>query len=154
MTGFNHGMTGAVIALTVKNPVLAVPLSFVSHFLTDLIPHFHNMAGSHEEYLFKKRFNIFLVFDFLFSVFLMIVLASLFPSQKWLIWSCMIAAAIPDAASAYYRLYGERIKKTKLNYDPLYRLHIKIQWSETDKGALLELGWFVLMWTLVLIIKK
>jgi hypothetical protein len=40
MTGFNHGMAGAVIALTVKQPVLAVPLAFLSHFATDMIPHF------------------------------------------------------------------------------------------------------------------
>ena len=64
MTGFNHGMTGAVIALTVKKPELAIPLSFLSHFAQDAIPHF----GIPGYKLFTKKFNLGLLADFLFAV--------------------------------------------------------------------------------------
>src|ERR1051325_2003067 len=99
MTGFNHGMTGAVIALTAKNPVLAVPLSFLSHYLIDFIPHF----GFVQEEVLEKRFNLSLKFDFLFALFMMLILAIIFPGHKILIWACMIAAALPDIIWWFYR---------------------------------------------------
>ncbi len=40
MTGFNHAVTGALIAGAVGNPFLAIPLAFASHFVLDAIPHF------------------------------------------------------------------------------------------------------------------
>jgi hypothetical protein len=75
MTGFNHGMTGAAIALAVKQPALAVPLAFLSHFVTDMIPHF----GLNEQELFSKRFNLILFADFIFAISLMAV--------SWLNWA-------------------------------------------------------------------
>jgi hypothetical protein len=147
MTGFNHGMTGAAIALVVKQPALAITLSFISHFAIDMIPHF----GFPEKDLFRRKFNVLLIADFIFAICLMIILAILFPSQKWLIWTCMIAAAIPDAASAYYRLYIERIKKTTVRQDPLYVLHRKIQWSQTIPGAYVEALWFIGIISFILI---
>jgi hypothetical protein len=146
MTGFNHGMTGAVLALTIKQPALAIPLSFISHFTQDAIPHF----GLPDDQLFKRKFNIILISDFVFSIFLMVVLALMFPSQKWLIWACMIAAAGPDLMWAYYRLYLEHIKKRTPHYDPLAKLHSLMQWSQTMPGAFVEGGWFMAMGCIIL----
>jgi hypothetical protein len=146
MTGFNHGMTGAVIALTVKQPALAVPLAFLSHFATDMIPHF----GLDEKQLFKRRFNVILVADFLFAITLMAILAILFPEHIWLIWVCMIAAASPDLMWAYHRLYIEHHKKRPKKLGRIARFHSKIQWSQTIPGFLIEAIWFVLMGTIVL----
>ncbi len=136
-------MTGAIIALTVKNPVLAVPLSFISHFAQDLVPHFDHFAGVNDEHLFERKFNISLVTDFLLSITLMIVLAILFPAHKWLIWSCMVAAACPDLASSYYHLYIERIKKQKPKYDLLTKFHYSLQWSATPRGVIVEIAWAI-----------
>ena len=142
-------MTGAVIALTVKQPLLAVPLSFISHFVQDAIPHF----GFSDARLFSRRFNVFLIADFLFSIFLMIILGIMFPSSKWLIWECMIAAASPDLMWAYYRLHVEHIKKHRPHYGSLAKLHIRVQWSQTIRGALVEIAWFIAM-GVIIIIKK
>src|SRR5260221_194871 len=98
MTGTNHGMTGAVIALLVKEPLIAVPLSYISHYVCDSIPHFG--LGEGDE-LFDKKFNITLVSDFLVAVSMMVILGILFPAQRWLIWACMAAAASPDLMWAY-----------------------------------------------------
>lgn len=154
MTGFNHGMTGAVIAVSVKNPALAVPLAFVSHFAQDAIPHFDNFTGPNEKNLLKKPFNIFLICDFIFSVGLMIILGFMFPDKKWLIWGCMVAAASPDLMWGYYRLYIERIKNRKPKYDPVARFHLVMEQSETKLGAIPEVAWFVAMWIIVLIYKS
>lgn len=153
MTGFNHGMTGAVIALTVKQPLIAVPLSFLSHFAQDMIPHWNYgvvRKGNEPKQFFSRRFNLFLTADFLFSIVLMIVLALIFPAHKWLIWACMIAAACPDLIWAYYRLYLEHMKKRRPVYDPVSQMHKSIQWSQTAKGGLVEIVWFIATGTIIL----
>jgi len=147
MTGTNHGMTGAVIALLVKEPALAVPLSFISHFACDSIPHF-GLAPNDK--LFDRKFNVTLVMDFLVAVSLMVILGLMFRSQRWLIWACMVAAASPDLAWAYYHLYMQKIKKRKPKFDRLSRFHIAIQWSQTPKGWFVEVAWFVLIGSIIL----
>jgi len=147
MTGTNHGMTGAVIALLVKRPELAVPLSFLSHFACDAIPHFGLAPGAK---LFDRKFNLTLMTDFLLAIVLMVVFGILFPSQKWLIWACMVAAASPDLMWAYYNLYVEKIKGQKPRLGLLARFHKWIQWSETPKGWFVEGGWFITLGLIIL----
>ncbi len=147
MTGTNHGLTGAVIALLVREPLIAVPLSFASHFACDAIPH----AGLGEgDELFDNKFNRTLIGDFIVAMSLMVVLGFFFPDKKFVIWACMVAAASPDLMWAYYRLYIEKLKKRKAKYDPLARFHTWIQWSQTPKGWIVEGVWGVLMSGIIL----
>lgn len=146
MTGTNHGMTGAVIALYVSEPALAIVLSYFSHYACDALPHF----GLKREELFGKNFNIILIADFMVAVTLMVVLSLMFPERRLVIWACMVAAASPDLAWAYYHLYAQRIKQRKLKLDIISRFHSWIQWSQTRAGALVEIIWFVLMGALIL----
>lgn len=146
MTGTNHGITGAVLALLVKEPALAVTLSFFSHFACDAIPHF---GLAPKDRLFDHKFNIILSLDFLIAVSLMVVLGLLFPKHRWLIWTCMIAAASPDLMWAYYRLYIERIKKQKVHLGTFAQFHQGIQWSETPKGWFVEIGWLLVMGAII-----
>jgi hypothetical protein len=147
MTGFNHGVAGAVIAITIKQPLLAVPIAFLSHFVIDMIPHF----GLDEKEVFGRRFNIILLADFLFSVSLMAFFWLLFiPPQIWLIWACMVAAASPDLMWAYHRLYVERLNKREPKLGYVARLHHKIQWSQTLRGLYVEAAWFLLIFSFIL----
>lgn len=150
MTGTNHGMTGAVIALLVKQPQLAVPLSFMSHFVCDSLPHY---GPPRSEKLFTSKFNKVLSADFIFAVCVMIILGILFPAQRWVIWGCMIAAASPDLMWAYYYLYKIKLQNKMPKFDPLARFHTWIQWSQTPPGIIIEAMWFVAMWTIVLVIR-
>src|SRR6478672_11642994 len=111
MTGTNHGLTGAAIALLVREPLLAVPLSFASHFACDAIPHYGGDPKASA--LFDNKFNTILITDFLVAVTIMGVLGALFPERRILIWACMIAAASPDLMWAYYDLYLTKIKRRK-----------------------------------------
>jgi hypothetical protein len=149
VTGFNHGMTGAVIALVIKQPELAIPLSFASHFACDNIPHFGVKKGT----LFNRTFNIILVSDFLFAVLLMGILGWQFPEARVRIWLCMIAAASPDLMWAYYELYLKKIKHRIPKLDPLARFHTWIQWSQTPPGAVIEGVWFLGMSSIILALR-
>ena len=40
MIGVNHYLAGVGIAVVCKNPLLAVPVAFASHFVLDVLPHF------------------------------------------------------------------------------------------------------------------
>ena len=140
-------MTGAVIALSVKNPVLAVPLSFISHFFLDAISHYGSEKG---QFNFKKS-KKFLIGDFTFALILMLVLAIMFPDQAWLILVCMIAAAIPDLLWAKYISNIENEDTTGL--DPLNRFHWWLQWKEFPKGIYIELAWFITMSAIIFILR-
>ena len=84
----------------------------------------------------------------------MVVLGFLFPAQKWAIWGCMVAAACPDLIWAYYKFYIEHIKKQKPRYDIATRFHYRVQWFQQPIGAAVEVGWFILMWTIIIFIKQ
>jgi hypothetical protein len=101
MTGFNHGLTGAVIAIAVKRPELAVPLAFLSHFVQDAIPHWDYGVKPGSGKLFDRRFNTFLITDLIFGLSIMAFVLGAFPDQYKVIWACMIAAASPDLMWGY-----------------------------------------------------
>ncbi len=71
MTATNHAVTGAIIGLTVANPVAAVVAALLSHFILDMIPHF----GSDEDFISTMKFRVMLVVDALLCVALVIFLA-------------------------------------------------------------------------------
>ena len=143
MTGFNHGMTGAIIALTIKQPALAIPIAFASHFIQDAVPH-HDYFNEGGTKILRGKFNYLLAADFIFAVFLMVILGTWFPAHKWLIWGCMIAGALPDVMWSYYFFYIRDIKHRKIVFGPIARFHQKMEWLEIGWGAYVELAWFIL----------
>lgn len=144
MTGFNHGLTGAVIALTVKQPALAIPLSFASHFAADFVPHF----GFRLKDVLGRKFIIFHIGDFLLSILVMAVLALMFPSQKLLIWACMIAAASPDLVWWYYRKSVKDWPKGMDRFTAWCFRH-----NRHVSHLYYDAAWFGLMWAIILTIK-
>jgi hypothetical protein len=144
MTGFNHGMTGAVIALTIKQPALAVPLAFISHFVCDAIPHF----GFQLKDVLSRKFNLFHIGDFLLALILMIVFGLLFRRQIWLIWACMVAAASPDIA---WWLNRRSVKSWPASLDRFSKWHFGI--SRHVRHLYFDAVWFALMWLVIIWIK-
>lgn len=45
MTATGHAMVGTIIAGTISNPLLSIPIALVSHVICDIIPHWD--AGTH-----------------------------------------------------------------------------------------------------------
>lgn len=137
MMATSHAVTGAAIALAVREPGLALPLALASHFVLDAIPHIGlDEYGGHRKK--KKLFHKILRADAsLLALFLLFLLAS---GVSWLVFACVFLAGAPDFVWAYRYVVQEKLGKAKEHpKNPLNRFHSKIQWSQTLHGAFLEI---------------
>lgn len=140
MRAINHAFSGAVIGLTIVNPVISLPLAFMSHFVVDAIPHF-GINGSED--VNSKWFNRTLLADAVLCVILVVVLFAARP-QHWLTASVgAFLATSPDLMwiPNYLRIRGGKVART--NQSIVVRFHAWIQWFEHPIGIVTELAWFV-----------
>jgi hypothetical protein len=146
MTATNHAVTGVLVATVINEPLLAVPVAFISHFVMDVIPHFD--AGPNSPRLAK----IVVFADVLSASILSLVLALLLKSDisPWLVLACAFTCMSPDL------VWGWRFYKLKdisrILSEPMSlfsKLHLKIQWSETHPGAYVEVFWLVSVLALI-----
>lgn len=146
MTATNHALTGTAIALIVKQPALAIPLAFLSHFVTDAIP--HSLAEGMSEKAARRIADV----DGVLAIGLTLIV-SIAASQVsfWLMIFCALAAFGPDFIWIwrYYKL-GSINKVTHAPMSKFSRFHQKIQWSESRKGYLVELVWFAVVMYIIL----
>ncbi len=146
MTATNHAATGALLAIAVKQPWLAVPFAFLSHFVLDVIPHF----GIHEDDVIKRNghwlFRTVVVADVLFAVTLFVSLPITGSHVvSWgLILASMAAAFLPDVMWIY-RYFGEIRTKLARPHGWYDWFHQKIQWSEKPWGLIVEIVWLGLV---------
>ena len=138
MTATNHAMTGAIIGLSVHQPLLALPIALLSHFVLDAIPHY----GSHlpQEVLLKtKGFRQYLFIELLLCVALVVVLGTVQPKHWLLAAICAFVAAAPDLLSINRFL---RVRMGKSYHPNVYsRFASAIQWFEKPSGAVVEVAW-------------
>ena len=126
-----HTLTGGLIALSVKDPTLAAPLAFVSHFVLDSTPHF-GLDGLD----FKtKKGKVVGVFDCFGALTTWIILILTFPAQWFLISIGVFFACLPDL------LYLPDIFFNYIPSKKLLRFHSKIQWSQTPMGTVTDVFW-------------
>ena len=139
MRAINHALTGATIGLLVDEPIAAVPLSLVSHYVCDVIPHYG--AGLPEEQeINTTTFRVLLALDFILCVALVVVLALKRPKNWLLAAICAFVATSPDLASiGRYRAGRKRIKSKPNRYVVLAK---RIQLYEKPPGAVVEVVWF------------
>jgi hypothetical protein len=147
MTATNHVLTGTVVALAVRQPVLAIPLAFLSHFAIDVIPHFEARNLS------SKIARLFIFSDVFIGGAIAILMTVLLQDYRssWVIFICAFIALSPDLIWAwrYYRL--KDLDKTFAGpMSWVSRLHLKIQLSETLQGFFVEIAWFALMIFLII----
>jgi hypothetical protein len=138
MTITNHVLTGAVIALAVSNPALAIGLAFISHFLTDILPHYAPRK------LPESTIKILATADTSIAIVIVLLIAAASTSvSPWLIFACATAAALPDIIWAW-RYY--KIKNVEKLFDePMSKFskwHLRIQ-HESSEGAIVELAWSI-----------
>ncbi len=131
--------TGAVIALVVKQPAIALPVAFASHFILDTLPHYGVPMDRRHEY---KSLKPMLVVDAVCTVVLVLALALV--TRNWLVLACMLAAFSPDSVWGlkllYDRFHGRRFS---LPQDAFSRFHKKIQWGERHWGWAIEAVWAI-----------
>lgn len=139
MTATNHALTGAIIGLTITNPVLALSLAFISHYVLDALPHFRPSIPE-EELLRSKGFAIYLAGE-AFLCFLLVVVLFLSHPVNWFVAAiCAFVAAAPDLLSV--KIYNT-VRSGHVRKDNAYtRFAAKIQWFERPIGAVVEVVWF------------
>lgn len=144
MTATNHGLFGAVIAITLqKYPAVAIALAPLSHLLLDAIPHYGDVDIN------SRKFFRMLFSDMALAVITTLIVAWLWPDIALLVIACAFLAASPDLMWLYY----EYIKPTPRNKRGiLAKIHSKVQWSQKQTGWYFELIWFLVFFpTLVFI---
>lgn len=136
MTATNHALTGAIIGLSVHQPLVAIPLAFSAHYIMDGIPHFGGVwpKGS-------KAFEIYLIVEALLCFSIVAVLALTRP-EYWLLGAiCAFTTASPDFMWIREFLEARKGKEGKKPSYALARLHSKVQWFEKPIGLIVELAW-------------
>ncbi len=148
MRAINHALTGAVIGLTISEPIFAIALSVGSHYVLDVIPHF----GVHKNDHLKDWFRYVLYVDAALCFGLVILLMIVKPKNWLLAIVCAFAAAAPDLLSINKFIKGRQGKPWKAG--PYVRFASKIQWFERPNGIYVEAVWFVGMsWVLYTLLR-
>ncbi len=132
MTALNHALTGAAIGMAVQQPLLVIPLAFVSHFVLDIVPHFEQ-----KNYTFGTKSTIIThVVDGLLTLSALVFLGFFAPHLMFPAVLGAIFAMLPDAFWLHYYTHG------RPQYW-FYRFHQKIQWFERPQGMLVEVSYLV-----------
>ncbi len=136
MTATNHVLTGALIGLTIHQPVLAVMLAIISHFLLDALPHYgaKNLKG--------HGFKLLLGADALLASFILLALVVGRPMGWQLAVGCGVAAASPDLMwlPGWLRMLHGR---SRGRFNAIMKMHKEIQWAEKAKNYPFEIIWLV-----------
>lgn len=139
MTAPNHALTGALIGLSVAEPVLALPLAVLSHFALDAIPHYDvPRSASHQR--FSRQLGIEAA---LCGVIVLCLVVT--QPRHW------IAAAVgaflatsPDLLWIPKFLKKEEMVPVKPTDNWFWRFHAWVQWRTGPQFWLVELVWFVI----------
>ena len=140
MIATNHALTGAAIAVVIKQPILAIPLAFVSHFICDAIPHF----GVDLKFNSRAMYT-WLIIDgksvFYRGYYAMGNLSMADGTPTGGVYG--FVAMSPDFAWLYYGLNNKLGKVVE--YDSLTKIHHIVQWYQKVPGIIIEISWATLM---------
>ena len=133
MISTNHVLGGTAIALAVKQPALAIPLAFLSHFVFDATPHwdYGDAPGT------KCWWRIWIL-DGIGSGLALLFVALGASHMAWTVILSGISAELPDFFWVYYLKAG----KPKWLF---FRFHSWIQWSQTPRGLYYEFGYLIIL---------
>lgn len=152
MTATNHALAGALIAMAVKKPELALPLAFLSHFALDALPHynppnltkntFRNYQDAWSKKLRLRGFRIIFASDMILFVSVLVAVPWLSPAgvSPLTVFFSALAGASPDFDGGLrflLRRLGVMHSKSKEN-DWFSRFHIIVQWMERPWGIYVE----------------
>lgn len=142
MLGVNHTLTGTLIAVTVRDPLLVAPLALTSHFVLDVLPHHGNdpafVRGTSSYY--RK-----VALDGVLSLAVYALAILKWPHLFVVISVGAFFAILPDL---FWPL-ALHIKQR----GPLwafFRFHKSIQQYETPRGIWIEYAWALITGSLLL----
>jgi hypothetical protein len=88
-----HIVVGATIAILYPHPFVAMPVSFASHYILDMVPHWQETM-----YPYKPHLGTWLriPIDIGLSILLVYIITHYFPQHAVLITVCALLAVLPD----------------------------------------------------------
>ncbi len=148
MTATNHAVTGAVIALAVKQPALALPLAFLSHFALDALPHF-GFKNWHERQEHKKLFLVQTVTDLSLALLMCLLL---FLKAPLVLLTGAILAMSPDLMWGFRFVVREKMGTLPPPPENIIeKFHKGIQKFESVVGLWIEIPYGIAVtWILLL----
>ena len=146
MIGTNHFLVGVGIATVLKNPLLAVPVAFASHYVVDMLPHFGLKMGIPNRGKILAR-SAYIDVPLVLLVFILTLI-----NYPGLYVVAGLAAMSPDFAWVYRFTVQEKFGK--LDPQPENRFnswHVSIQKLEFAWGWTIELVVFIALFSLLYI---
>ncbi len=134
MTASNHVVAGALIATAVTQPIIAIPLAFLSHFVMDALPHYGD--NSKHSWL-NRNFKYVLMTDLTIASLFILGIIFAQPASWVLIVACAIVAVSPDILWLPY--YLADLRHEPKEHSTLAKFLKWIQWGERPWGIYLEL---------------
>lgn len=146
-----HTLVGATLATKIGNPLISLPLALVSHFLTDLLPHWHSHIYTEVQKSGKVslRSKAIIALDSSLSLLVGLALAfRFFPDWGKIVvvlLGCLLAT-LPDLIEAPYYFLHSRNKYLVgyLNFHRKHQVHAPIWLGILSQGIIMAL----LLWIL------
>ena len=138
MTATNHVLTGIVIGSVIHQPLLALPIAFLSHFVLDALPHY-----SDERITLVDRTFLYILFsDMCIAAGFLAILVIAMPINWPVLLVCGVLASSPDLM--WLSPWLQELKGIKPKPFGLIRqFHSKIQWCTKPWGIGVEAAWAV-----------
>ncbi len=116
-----HVALGVAIAVAIPNPLISIPLAFVSHFMLDIVPHWNPHINTEMKKYGKLTNPTFFIIgvDLTLALILTIVVAKSNPY----IYLASFMSILPDIAEGPYFLFGWRNKYL----DKILKFQVSIQ---------------------------
>lgn len=101
-----HIVTGIAIASKTTNPLIGIPLSFMSHFVLDMVPHWNPHLNTEMRTYGKitRQSKTIIIADTVIGAAIVLVatVTAKSPEAAFLSFACASAAILPDALEAPY----------------------------------------------------
>lgn len=150
MTAPNHALTGAAIGLVFGDPLLAVPLAVVSHFVCDAIPHYDPPGPTPEAHIGSRQFIwVQLVGGAIGCAVIVGGLALGHPAHWKLAAWCAFAAASPDLLSVQRFISVKQRGKDIWQRNWFWRFHHRLQWKTGPRLWMVEAVWAAAMFAAI-----
>lgn len=143
MTVTNHLLAGAIIASVIKEPLLTLPLAFVSHFVMDALPHFGYAGNKGYSEALKHTLSYWV--GIISTVTVIGVIIFLVARGLWLELAAGLIAVSPDLVGLYNYARYERHSKEPSRFIRAFHLqfHRAIQRYERPWGIYVEVMVFL-----------
>ncbi|MDP1743407.1 MAG: hypothetical protein Q8L51_01320 [Candidatus Amesbacteria bacterium] len=148
-----HVLVGAAIGVTVSNPVLSLPLSLLSHFATDYLPHWNPHINTEiKKYgSITQQSLLILAADSGGALVLgssIAYLKSQSLSQFLVIMACCLMAVLPDVLEIPYYFFKQKISwmEKLIDFQRAHQWNVPALWGVLAQ-IIVSLGAFFIIFT-------